>query len=249
MSVGQEAPAQPRWGNHARDRKSEAIRLTLEARFGEELRSRKWLDVGCGSGGIAKTLAGNVVAVVGVDPEPWPVWAELEATQGNLRFLALPCDGSSPPLPENSAGVIVCNQVYEHVSDPEALIRNLYLMLESGGVCYFAGPNLLWPIEPHVFWPFVHWLPRSFAHAIMRALGSRKAEELDAFSVSYWTLAQWFDNAGFTHEVAIKARLVSGLRLSRWPLLAVIFTWLPEWLFQLLAPLAPGHVFIIQKPR
>lgn len=247
--MGQEAPAQPRWGNQARDRKSEGIRLTLESRFGEQLRTRQWLDVGCGSGGIAKTLASHVESVVGVDPEPWPVWAELEASQGNLRFLATACDGPSPPLPANFAGVIVCNQVYEHVSDPVALIRNLYQMLEPGGVCYFAGPNLLWPIEPHVFWPFVHWLPRPLAQAIMRACSSRKAAELDAYSSSYWTLARWFADAGFTHEVAIKARLVAGLRLSKWPALATACLLIPEGLFRLLSPLAPGHVFIIRKPR
>ena len=61
----------------------------------------------------------------------------------------------------------------------------------SGGIAYFAGPNLLFPIEPHVFWPFVHWLPRGLAVRLMRALGSRKV--LDANSASWWRLHAWFD--------------------------------------------------------
>lgn len=247
--MAQEGPVQPRWGNQARDRKAEGIRLTLESHFGDGLRARQWLDVGCGSGGIARALAAHVEGVVGIDPEPWPAWSELAAGQGNLRFLALPCDGPVAPLPDESAGVVVCNQVYEHVPDPQALVRNLYRMLAPGGVGYFAGPNLLWPIEPHVFWPFVHWLPRPIAQTVMRMLGSARAAELDAYSVPYWRLARWFSDAGFLYQSAIKARLLAGLRLSKWPAAAAVVALIPDMVFQILSPLAPGHVFIIRKPR
>ena len=236
----------PRWGNEARERKALAIWLTLLQCCGPRIADGAWLDVGCGSGGIAATLATKVRLVTGVDPEPWDAWAEAMTTHANLKLIAGVFDGDTPPVADASIDVVVCNQVYEHVTDPIALVRNIHRVLVPGGVCYFAGPNLLWPIEPHVFWPFVHWLPRRFAQMVMSGLGSRHAQELDAWSWSYWRLISAFREAGFDFTGAIRERIGAQAEISH-SIAARMAARIPKRLFSVLTPVAPGFDFILHK--
>lgn len=181
--------ADPRWGAEKRDTKGEQILLTLRHFAGEQVQNGRWLDIGCGSGGIAAHLAPHVQEMIGVDPEPWSRWQTWTQEHPNLSFIQASVDTLN--LAPASLDVIICNQVYEHVPDPQALIRLIHTLLKPGGIVYFAGPNLLFPIEPHVFWPFVHWIPRRFAIALMKILGSKHADALDAYSTHYWKLRHW----------------------------------------------------------
>ncbi|MDE2461791.1 MAG: class I SAM-dependent methyltransferase [Gammaproteobacteria bacterium] len=234
----------PRWGQEGRDRKAEAILRTLQLHCDRDMRRGTWLDIGCGSGGIAATLAGHVERVVGVDPEPWERWQSYRSQHPNLSFHVGSYRDLETLLGADSCSVVVCNQVYEHVDNPMALLASIHRVLKSDGVCYFAGPNLLWPIEPHVFWPFVHWLPRKFAQRLMRLFGSKRADELNAYSIHYWRLMGWFRNAGFSPSVIIAARLNSEFAARGW------LVHLPEWfatLINAMAPLSPGFVFSLRK--
>ena len=237
--------ADPRWGQEGRDRKAEAILATLQLHCGRDLTRGTWLDIGCGSGGVAATLAGHVQHVVGVDPESWECWNQFRKDHPNLDLHEGSYRDLGTLLQADSIDVVVCNQVYEHVDDPIALLAAIHRVMKPGAVCYFAGPNFWWPIEPHVFWPFVHWLPRSFAHRVMRALGSKRAQSLDAWSTHYWRLTKWFRGAGFALSTAIAARIDSEFAERGWGVR------LPRWFAMLvnaLAPLSPGFVFVLRKP-
>ena len=237
----------PRWGNEARERKALAIWLTLLQCCGPRIAEGAWLDVGCGSGGIAATLATKVRLVTGVDPEPWDAWAEAMTTHANLKLIAGVFDGDTPPVADASIDVVVCNQVYEHVTDPIALVRNIHRVLVPGGVCYFAGPNLLWPIEPHVSWPFVHWLPRQLAQALMRALGSSQAEALDAYSTHCWRIRRWFRDSRFEVRFGLRDRIVAELELRGWIGCANWVRHLPIGLLGIGEPLTPGFIYVLKK--
>jgi SAM-dependent methyltransferase len=243
-----EGPASnPRWGSRGRDQKAQAIWGTLVARCGAEIGSGRWLDVGCGSGGIAATLASRVRHITGIDPEPWEAWNEITKQAGNIAFLAGSFDGDARLLPDGSVDVVICNQVYEHVGDPQSLIRNIHRVLVPGGVCYFAGPNLLWPIEPHVFWPFVHWLPRRFSRWLMTACKARYVEYLDAWSWPYWRLVRAFRAAGFAYDGLIPDHLNSRRQMSDSALLAIAAR-IPRALVSVLMPFSPGFIFLLTKP-
>lgn len=237
----------PRWGSLGRDRKARAILGTLVAHCGARIVEATWLDIGCGSGGIAGALAPHVDRIHGVDPEPWPTWETLVAEHSNLSFLVAGFDGEELPVPDATVDVVVCNQVYEHVARPAALVRNIHRVLKPGGVCHFAGPNLLWPIEPHVYWPFVHWLPRRMAQRLMQTLGSMQVEQLDAFSRTYWGLSSWFSDVGFRWVDGIAARVsveldLRGCRRSAAPARSI-----PAVALKPLAPLWPGFIFMLHK--
>jgi 2-polyprenyl-3-methyl-5-hydroxy-6-metoxy-1,4-benzoquinol methylase len=246
--VAESEIATPRWGNQGRDRKAQAILRTLIASCGDDITRGSWIDIGCGSGGIAAALAPSARQIAGFDPEPWPNWASMAAQHSNLSFTAAGFDNEQLPLPENAVDVVICNQVYEHVARPEQLIRNIHRVLKPGGVCYFAGPNLLWPIEPHVFWPVVHWLPRQQAQLLMRLFGSGQAEHLDAYSKAHWTLARWFKRAGFQVFNLLRVRVVAEFESSDRRFVRCIAWVVPDMVYKLLTPFSPGFVYLLVKP-
>jgi SAM-dependent methyltransferase len=244
MCVEPQHSGDPRWGQEHRERKAEAIYRTLDMLDHRNWTESVWLDIGCGSGGIASTIAPRVRRMIGIDPEAWRRWADFLQRHDNLEFHAASYREIEAILGRDRVDVVICNQVYEHVDDPSALLRAIYAVLKADGICYFAGPNLLWPIEPHVFWPFVHWLPRQFARRMMRILGSKRAHELDAWSWSYWRLMRNFREAGFEAQVLIRERLL--VEVAR-PRLRRILRCVPSAWIRCLAPFAPGFVFALRK--
>lgn len=239
----------PRWGASGRDMKALAILATLRAVCGDRIRDGQWLDVGCGSGLIASALAPHVDAIRGVDPEPWQRWADLQADQSNLRFDVGGVEDLSTLIPDASIDVVICNQVYEHVPDPAALIQQLHRVLKPGARCYFAGPNLLWPVEPHVFLPFVHWLPRGPVIQALASLGITRIHGLDAWSLDAWRLQGLLRGAGFEVVTALRARARAGIDIGEGGLAARLAAVMPPWLERLLLPLHPAFVFVLRKPE
>jgi ubiquinone/menaquinone biosynthesis C-methylase UbiE len=197
--------------------------------------------VGCGSGRIALHIAPYVKSITGIDPEPWPYWKDYEIQHENLTFIKQSTE--QLPLVNNSIDIVVCNQVYEHVDNPELLISEIYRVLKPGGYCYFAGPNLLFPIEPHVFWPFIHWLPRKLAIKLMHLFHAKII--IDANSTTYWTLKKWFQKFEVLNIVPdiIKNPGYYGKNNFFWRALSI----LPIQIFRYLAWLSPGFVFILKK--
>ncbi len=63
-----------------------------------------------------------------------------------------------------SAGVfhfVFTHYVLEHVADINAVTREIARVTAPGGYGFHVYPGKLRLIEPHLFMPFVHWLPKS----------------------------------------------------------------------------------------
>ena len=95
-------------------------------------------------------------------------------------------DGMQLPFAADSFDVVVCAQVYEHVPDAQRLFTEMTRVLRPGGTVFFSGPNWLFPIEPHYFLPFLHWLPPRAADAWLRLL--HRGDHYYERSASIWTL-------------------------------------------------------------
>jgi SAM-dependent methyltransferase len=232
--------ADPGWGDRDRQIKASAILSTCRRIIGGDFSRMRWLDIGCGCGDIAASIAPHVGHITGIDPSPWQRWPALQARHPNLGFIQGDLrEAAKIPSPD----VVVCNQVYEHVDEPLRLIRLIHQILKPGGYVYFAGPNLLFPLEPHVFWPFVHWLPRSLAVQLMRAFRARYL--ITAHSVTIWKLRRWFQ--GFDVFNALPIVLGHPEDYGRRGLLWRWLARLPREVIDALTPVSPGFIFILRK--
>lgn len=242
MDVPNDTSADPQWGDKQRDIKARAILHTVKHFVPAPLEGTNWLDIGCGSGDIAATIAPYVNSIIGIDPEPWARWIDLERTNPNLQFLNESMENLSRP--EGSVDIVVCNQVYEHVSNPQALITEIYRILKPGGYCYLAGPNLLFPIEPHIYLPFLHWLPRRWANNLLISCGSSAI--LQANSACYWTLKRWLHLFEIKNAVPyiIEHPADYGRTTMAWHILSC----LPSFIIGRLTWLSPTFVFVLRKP-
>lgn len=100
------------------------------------------LEVGCGTGAVARALAGwpGVAEVVGIDPSPLFLTKarELGANQMNLSFEE--GDGRSLPFEDGSFDVVVFHTVLCHVPGPEGALAEVHRVLRpSGWLAIFDG--------------------------------------------------------------------------------------------------------------
>lgn len=116
-----------------------------------ELRGKRFLDVGCAYGGFLVAFAEQGADVTGMDLDN----SLLELARHNLRDHQLVAslrlqDATNTeelsPL-RGHFDIVTCNDVIEHVEDPEALVSNISSLLTEGGLAYFEIPNALVPLH------------------------------------------------------------------------------------------------------
>ncbi|OLF13146.1 ubiquinone biosynthesis methyltransferase UbiE [Actinophytocola xinjiangensis] len=153
-----------------RRKKAQKIIRVLEHHLGrEDLKDLVVLDLGCSTGFIADELAKAGGQVVGIDIDEPGLVAASKRFGNAVAFLCT--DGSALPFPDNSVDIVVFNQIYEHVVDPDAVMDEIRRILSPTGVAYLGLGNRLQVIEPHYGLPLLSWLPYGLADRYMRAAG------------------------------------------------------------------------------
>jgi SAM-dependent methyltransferase len=74
-------------------------------------------------------------------------------------------DGCRLPFGDNAFDFVFSNSVIEHVSDHEAFAREI---ARVGKKYYVQTPNKWFLIEPHLMTPFIHLLPLSWRHKLLK---------------------------------------------------------------------------------
>lgn len=171
------APKMDREYEATRAQKASKTLAILEDALGPRLGELRALEIGCHAGEVSRNLAPRFREYVAIDLDTALVEAARSkpGTPANLSFLA--ADGTRTGFPDASFDVVLCSHVYEHVSDPHALLAEIHRLLERGGACYFAAANRLTVMEPHYRLPFLSWLPICLANRYLR--GTRGVAEYD----------------------------------------------------------------------
>jgi 2-polyprenyl-3-methyl-5-hydroxy-6-metoxy-1,4-benzoquinol methylase len=131
----------------------------------------RFLELGCGSGGMSAAGAERGARVVATDVSlRWLVLARKrmrEAELDNVTFVC--CAAEALPFADSSFDLVAASDVVEHVASAEAFTAACAACLRPGGLLFLATPNRYsLGLEPHVRLWGVGFLPRRLARAYVR---------------------------------------------------------------------------------
>ncbi|HEX7764604.1 MAG TPA: bifunctional 2-polyprenyl-6-hydroxyphenol methylase/3-demethylubiquinol 3-O-methyltransferase UbiG [Cellvibrio sp.] len=118
----------------------------LRANFIDErspVAQRKLIDVGCGGGILAESLAQRGAQVTGIDMGEAPLAvARLHALESGveLTYEQTTAEDKAAQMP-GAFDVVTCMEMLEHVPDPTSVVRACAQLVKDGGDVYFSTIN------------------------------------------------------------------------------------------------------------
>lgn len=117
----------------------------VKAHFGTSLSTKNVVDVGCGGGILAHSMAVRGAKVLGVDLgdenlKAAQIYAERTNMSDTLSFRRVAVE----TLAAEQAGhfdVVTCMEMLEHVPDPAAIVRACFELLKPDGICVLSTIN------------------------------------------------------------------------------------------------------------
>lgn len=138
-------------------------------------RDSNMLDLGCGRGGVAELLWGDVRLAAGLDPDLESLTSHRAAGMPVVRGVA-----ENLPFAADSFDVVVSIWVLEHLVDPLSTFIEVRRVLRPGGHFVFLTPNLRNPLM--VINRLGKALPALQRRLVPRVYGR---DEADTFPVQY----------------------------------------------------------------
>jgi 2-polyprenyl-6-hydroxyphenyl methylase / 3-demethylubiquinone-9 3-methyltransferase len=107
------------------------------------LAQQRVLDVGCGGGLLAESLARSGAVVTGIDLAPAMIEvARLHAQESQLNIDYQVCSAQQyAQRNEPAFDVITCMELIEHVPDPAGLVQTIATLLRPGGQFFISTIN------------------------------------------------------------------------------------------------------------
>jgi SAM-dependent methyltransferase len=137
------------------------------ARLGLQKRDMNVLDWGSGRGEYVAWLrdAGYNAFGAEIRNEAAERGKELLNARGHdyARVIAPIAANGQTDLPGDFFHFVFTHYVLEHVADIDRVTKEIARVTAPGGCGFHVYPGQLRPIEPHLFMPFVHWLPKNLA--------------------------------------------------------------------------------------
>ena len=120
------------------------LRLDYIDKHAGGLKAKKIIDVGCGGGILAESMALRGADTLGIDMGTAPLSvAELHALEAgvdNVRYQKVPVE----ELVAEQTGtydVVTCMEMLEHVPDPSSIIKACSELVKPGGKVFFSTIN------------------------------------------------------------------------------------------------------------
>ena len=152
------------------------------------LQGKRVLDVGCGGGILAESMAGRAASVVGIDLATKPLGVArlhaLDAGVTNIDYREIAVEALAVEEPAHF-DIVTCMEMLEHVPDPASVVMACSRLVKPGGWVFFST---------------IHRNPKAFLMAIVGAeymlgLLPKGTHEYSKF-IRPSELARWAREAG-----------------------------------------------------
>ncbi len=108
------------------------------------LAGKRVLDVGCGGGILAESMAQRGARVLGIDLAEKPLKVArlhaLESGVANLEYREVSAEALAAEMP-GAFDVVTCMEMLEHVPDPASIVRACTALVRPGGRVFFSTIN------------------------------------------------------------------------------------------------------------
>ena len=108
------------------------------------LQGKRVLDVGCGGGILADSMARRGANVLGIDLATKPLKVAqlhaLEAGTPDIDYREIPAETLADEAPA-TFDVVTCMEMLEHVPDPSSIVRAAATLVKPGGWVFFSTIN------------------------------------------------------------------------------------------------------------
>jgi 2-polyprenyl-3-methyl-5-hydroxy-6-metoxy-1,4-benzoquinol methylase len=150
--------------------RGESLASLLDEHVG--LEGRRLLDVGCGWGELILSCLLRGAEGCGVEPDA----DEVEISRLLLRSYGYSEAiyrgvGERLPFADDEFDIVTCQQVLEHVSSIEQVVREIVRVTRPGGFVVVSVPNYLFPYEGHYMMKWFPLTPKSLGRLILKAKG------------------------------------------------------------------------------
>lgn len=178
---------------HRREHIDDLLAL-LHPELDKPLSECRVLDVGCGPGVLALTVAPRVAYLKGIDANAAHIQAcEVQREREGISNVEFEMQSLYGIEPTGDFDIVLMSDVLEHVvRQREALERGLGA-LRPGGVIYLSTNNRWWPTEGHMRLPFLTYLPKRLANRYVRATKRGSSYE-GYYLLGYFALRKLLDS-------------------------------------------------------
>jgi SAM-dependent methyltransferase len=196
-----------------------AVRARVRARVGTDC---DVLDLGCGSGDLARRLAARGYRVTGCDIAPRMLREAAAADGGHtVRWIRVDPGWRTLPFEAASLDAVVAVSVLEYVHDPSAVLRECARVLRPGGTLLCTVPDMTHPVR-WLEWPLA-WAARTPMAPLAEGAWPRLRPYAAYLRVSRQRRrARWWHAAG--RRSGLRPAGARGRRAPRAPLRLLTFT-------------------------
>ena len=148
------------WSNYARfaGARGELVLKIISSRG--NIAGKKILDLGCGEGGTAVTLAENNATVYAVDFKATRIHKLRDKLhESDLEMSTQVCKAQNLPFNSDFFDGVILQDVFEHLHDQSTALTEIHRVLKPDGFVYVSTPNRWSPLnfisDPHWNLPLV----------------------------------------------------------------------------------------------